>query len=77
MIAAAIYARVSTQKQAEEATIASQIAQLEQYAAANGYTIKPEHRFIDEAVSGKGLQRPGLTRLCDTAMTGVFTTIHA
>lgn len=75
MTTAAIYARVSTQKQAEEATIASQIAQLEQYATANGLTIKPEHRFIDEAVSGKGLQRPGLTRLRDTAMTGVFTTI--
>ena len=75
MTAAAIYARVSTQKQAEEDTIASQIAQLEQYAASNGFTIKPEHRFIDEAVSGKGLHRPGLTRLRDTAMTGVLTTI--
>lgn len=75
MTVAAIYARVSTQKQAEEATIASQIAQLEQYAADHGYTIKAEHRFIDEAVSGQGLQRPGLSRLRDSAMTGVFTTI--
>ena len=75
MKTAAIYARVSTQRQANEATIASQIAQLEQFAAANEFHINPEHRFIDEAVSGKGLHRSGLTRLRDQAMTGVFTTI--
>lgn len=75
MTTAALYARVSTQRQAEEATIASQIAQLEVYAQANKYIIPPEHHFMDEAVSGKGLHRPGLTRLRDTAMTGAFTTI--
>lgn len=75
MKTAAIYARVSTQRQADEATIASQIAQLEQFAAANNFHIKPEHRFIDEAVSGKGLHRPALTRLRDMSMTGDFTTI--
>ncbi|MCK5921619.1 MAG: recombinase family protein, partial [Methylococcales bacterium] len=75
MKTAAIYARVSTQRQADEATIATQIAQLEQFAATNHFHIKPEHRFIDEAVSGKGLHRPALTRLRDMSMTGDFTTI--
>lgn len=75
MKTAAIYARVSTQRQAEEATIASQIDQLEQFAQQQGYHIPPEYRFIDEAVSGKSLQRPGLTRLRDAAMTGNIATI--
>lgn len=70
MKTAAIYARVSTQRQAEEATIASQIDQLEQFAIQNDLSIRPEHRFIDEAVSGKGLHRPGLTRLRDAVLTG-------
>jgi site-specific DNA recombinase len=72
---AAIYARVSTQRQAEEETIASQVAQLEAYAQQAGYLIQPEHRFIDEAVSGKDLHRPGLNRLRDAALRGVFSTI--
>ncbi|MBE2199609.1 MAG: recombinase family protein [Anaerolinea sp.] len=72
---AAIYARVSTQRQAEEATIASQIDQLEQFANQNSYHIPPEYRFIDEAVSGKSLHRPALTRLRDSAMTGEIATI--
>ncbi len=41
MKTAAIYARVSTQRQAEEATIASQIDQLEQFARQNSYDILP------------------------------------
>jgi len=72
---AAIYARVSTQRQAEEATIESQIAQIEQYAQANGFAISAKHRFSDEAISGKQLHRPGLNQLRDAAVNGVFTTI--
>lgn len=75
MKTAAIYARVSTQRQAEEATIASQIDQLERFAAENAFHIRPEHRFIDEAVSGKSLNRPGLTRLRDAVMSGDIAAI--
>ncbi len=75
MTTAAIYARVSTQRQADEATIASQIDQLERYVQQHDYTIHPEHRFIDEAISGKHLQRPGLTRLRDVTLTGSISTI--
>jgi site-specific DNA recombinase len=71
----AIYARVSTQRQAEEATIASQIDLLEQFASQNNYHLPPEYRFIDEAVSGKSLQRPALTRLRDASMTGNIAAI--
>lgn len=75
MRTAALYARVSTLQQVQEATIDSQIAQLEQYAQQHGYKLKREHYFIDEGVSGQGLHRPALTRLRDVALSGAFTAI--
>ena len=48
MIAASLYARVSTLRQEQEATIESQIAALDAYAQEQGYQIEPEHRFIDQ-----------------------------
>lgn len=71
----ALYARVSTQRQVEEATIASQIAEVEKYAQSQGWVIAPEHYFIDEGVSGTTLNRPGLNRLRDLASIGAFTTV--
>ena len=58
---AALYARVSTRRQEKEATIDSQIAQLEAYAELHGYALSQEHYFIDQAVSGKYLARPAWT----------------
>lgn len=72
MKAAAIYARVSTARQEEEATIESQIAALETYAAEQGYQVAPEHRFIDQAVSGYRLDRPALDQLRDLAGEQAF-----
>jgi len=69
-LAVALYARVSTRHQAQEATIESQVAQLLAYAQAHEYAIAPEHRFLDQAVSGKRLDRPGLDRLRDAAAAG-------
>jgi site-specific DNA recombinase len=69
---AALYARVSTRRQEQEATIESQLAQLVAYAEQKGYELPPERQFVDQAVSGKYLARPGLDRLRDAAMTGSF-----
>jgi site-specific DNA recombinase len=69
---AALYARVSTRRQEKEATIESQLAQLVAYAEEMGYELLPEHQFVDQAVSGKYLARPGLDRLRDTALMGGF-----
>jgi site-specific DNA recombinase len=69
---AALYARVSTRRQEKEATIESQLAQLLSYAREKGYTLADEHQFVDQAVSGKYLARPGLDRLRDAAMLGAF-----
>jgi site-specific DNA recombinase len=70
MKTAALYARVSTRHQEQEATIESQIAQLMGYAQQQGYVIPTDYQFIDQAISGDQLARPGLDRLRDTAMTG-------
>ena len=72
---ASIYARVSTLRQEQEATIESQIAALDAYAQEHGYQIEPEHRFIDQAVSGYCLDRPALDRLRDLASEQHFQVV--
>jgi site-specific DNA recombinase len=67
---AAIYARVSSDRQKEQHTIASQTAALIDYAQANGYTVPPEWVFQDEGYSGAILVRPGLEALRDLAAEG-------
>ena len=67
---AAIYARVSSDRQKEQHTIASQTAALREYAQTHGYTVPPEWVFEDEGYSGALLVRPGLEALRDLAAAG-------
>ena len=67
---AAIYARVSSDRQKENHTIASQTAALIEYAQKNGYNVPPEWVFQDEGYSGAILVRPGLEALRDLAAEG-------
>ena len=67
---AAIYARVSSDRQKENHTICSQLAALEEYAGSHGYLVPPEWRFQDEGYSGATLLRPGLEALRDLAAAG-------
>jgi site-specific DNA recombinase len=67
---AAIYARVSSDRQKENHTICSQLAALEEYAGSHGYLVPPEWRFQDEGYSGATLLRPGLEALRDLAAGG-------
>ena len=71
----ALYARVSTEKQEREDTIASQVDLLQQTATAHGYDLPPDSVFIDEGVSGTRLDRPALDRLRDLAAEGAFEVI--
>ena len=57
---AAIYARVFSDRQKENHTIASQTAALIQHAATQGYAVPSEWVFQDEGYSGASLVRPGL-----------------
>jgi len=72
---AAIYARVSSDRQKEDHTIASQTAALVEYAKTNGYVVPPEWVFQDEGYSGASLQRPGLEALRDLAAQGQMATV--
>jgi site-specific DNA recombinase len=65
MMEAAIYARVSSDKQKEEHTIASQTAALKEYATSLGLSVPEKWVFEDDGVSGATLVRPALERLRD------------
>ena len=67
---AAIYARVSSDRQKENHTIASQVTALIQYAETHEYMVPPEWQFQDEGFSGATLLRPGLEALRDLSAAG-------
>lgn len=69
---AAIYARVSSERQREEGTVQSQLAGLRELAAERGLLIAEELVFCDEGLSGATLVRPALERLRDRAAEGAF-----
>src|SRR3954462_1251879 len=60
---AAIYARVSTERQERQQTIESQLAALRAWAEAEGHELSDRHVFRDEGHSGARLDRPGLAAL--------------
>ena len=57
----ATYARVSTARQEEEGTIATQISAIKDFADKNGYTIVQEYK--DDGWSGDIIARPSLDQL--------------
>ena len=67
---AAIYARVSSDRQKESHTIGSQTSALVEYAQTHGYAVPSEWVFQDEGYSGASLVRPGLEALRDLAAQG-------
>src|SRR6266567_921516 len=67
---AAIYARVSSDRQKENHTIASQTEALKEFARTRSYMVPPEWVFEDEGYSGAILARPGLEALRDLAAEG-------
>jgi DNA invertase Pin-like site-specific DNA recombinase len=74
---AAIYARVSSDQQKEEKTIASQTAALIEFARQENYQVPDEWVFEDEGYSGAQLIRPGLERIRDLAAEGQIQAVLA
>jgi site-specific DNA recombinase len=72
---AAIYTRVSSDRQKEDHTIASQTAALIEYAQTQGYAVPPEWTFQDEGYSGATLVRPGLEALRDLSAEGQIAAV--
>jgi site-specific DNA recombinase len=75
-VRAAIYARVSSEQQAQQNTIASQIAALRERVQADGLVLDEELCFVDDGYSGSTLQRPALERLRDVAYAGGFERLY-
>jgi site-specific DNA recombinase len=63
----ALYARVSTQRQAQSQTIEQQLDRLQAYVQEQGWQVSPNHIYRDEGYSGASLNRPGLDALRDRA----------
>src|ERR1700724_3106689 len=74
---AAIYARVSSEQQREEHTIASQTAALIYFAASKDLQVPQQWVFEDEGYSGATLERPGLERVRDLAAEGQIQAVLA
>jgi len=72
---AAAYARVSTERQEQQETIASQLEALRRAAKDGGYDLPPEFEFIDEGYSGARLDRPALDRLRDLVADGAVDVV--
>jgi len=72
----ALYARVSSDKQGQEATIDSQLSMLRERIKADGYQVEPALCFVDDGVSGTTLVRPGLERLRDQAAAGAVDRLY-
>jgi site-specific DNA recombinase len=72
----AIYARVSSDQQAEAQTVASQVAALQERVAAEGLTLPDAMQFIDEGSSGATLVRPALERLRDIVAAGAVDRVY-
>src|SRR5246127_1798700 len=74
---AAIYARVSSEQQREENTIASQTASLIEFAKSHDLEVPKEWVFEDEGYRGATLERPGLERVRDLAAEGQIQVVLA
>lgn len=69
-IRGALYARVSSEQQAQARTVLSQVEALRERIQEDGAILEEEHCFIDEGYSGGTLVRPALERLRDVAAAG-------
>ena len=72
----ALYARVSSVKQAQAGTVLSQIAALEKRIADDGGEIPDDNKFIDNGYSGSTLVRPALERLRDQLAQGDINELY-
>ena len=63
----ALYARVSTARQAQAQTIDQQLTRLRTFVADHAWSLLDHHIYRDDGYSGAKLNRPGLDQLRDQA----------
>src|SRR3712207_4332911 len=72
---AAMYARVSTLRQAQAQTIEQQLSRLRSYVQQQGWSLDEAHMFRDDGYSGASLNRPGLDDVRDRASMADFEVV--
>jgi site-specific DNA recombinase len=72
----AIYARVSSDQQAQQATVDSQVTVLKEKAEAEGHIVLPQDVYVDDGFSGATLVRPALERLRDRVSEGGLQVVY-
>jgi site-specific DNA recombinase len=72
----ALYARVSSEQQADAGTIASQVAELRERISRDGFRLEDEACFLDDGCSGTTLLRPALERLRDQVANGAVDRLY-
>src|SRR5258708_18052566 len=74
----AVYARVSTTRQAQAQTIEQQLDRLRAAVAGRGWELEEQHVYRDDGYSGARLGRPALDRLRDhAALAGLDVVVVA
>jgi site-specific DNA recombinase len=73
---AAFYARVSSEAQARDHTIDSQVAALRERIMADGATAAADNAYVDAGHSGSSLVRPALERLRDAVAAGEIDRLY-
>src|SRR5260221_511224 len=74
MTRAAIYARVSSEKQRDNYSLDTQLDGCRKYALDRGLTVQADHEFV-EAHTASVVSRPQLDKLLDLAETGQVDTL--
>lgn len=72
----AIYARVSSDQQAERHTIDSQLSDLRARASQDSHRVRDDMLFIDNGHSGASLVRPALERLRDVVSLSALDVVY-
>jgi site-specific DNA recombinase len=71
-----LYGRVSSDRQAKEQTIESQLDALKRRIAEDGFECDPELCFVEDGFTGESLIRPALDRLRDQAAAGAIDRLY-
>lgn len=65
MLTVALYARVSSERQVQGNTVASQLSAIENQIRADGHKLLDKYKSVDDGYSGSNLVRPALEKLRD------------
>jgi site-specific DNA recombinase len=76
IIRVALYARVSSQQQADAHTIDSQTSAIRERIRRDGFTIDDDRIFCDEGYSGSELLRPSLEKLRDLIAASLIDRLY-